>query len=175
MQNMRRSATILLVLIASTPIFAQPDGRSAESYPEHPDSKQHDGVPVGAIYDGQFSQSKVYLGTERDYWVYVPEQYDGSKPAALMVFQDGRNYVNRKHGFRIPNVFDNLIAAGEIPVTIAVFVNPGVVPATDDSAPSRFNRSFEYDSVDDRYARFLIDELLPMVCKKHDLKITDDR
>ena len=84
----------------------------------------------------------------RDYFIYVPAQYDGTKPAALMVFQDGRNYVNEKGQWRVPTVLDNLIDRGQMPVTIGVFVNPGVVSGGD-GAQDRFNRSFEYDTVSD--------------------------
>ncbi|WP_417736627.1 SMP-30/gluconolactonase/LRE family protein [Rosistilla oblonga] len=173
--NIARPLTtaIALLLLASF-AAAQPKTRQAESYPQHPDALLKDGVPVGTITKGVFNASQIYPGTVRDYWVYVPKQYDGSKPAALMVFQDGGGYARREGGYRIPNIFDNLIAAGEMPVTIAVFINPGVVPALNDNAQSRFNRSYEYDSVDDSYANFLIDEMLPFVEKEHNVQLTDD-
>jgi sugar lactone lactonase YvrE/enterochelin esterase-like enzyme len=142
-----------------------------ESYERHPDSLRKDGVPRGTVQSFSFSSSEIYPGTEREYFVYVPAQYKPDQPAALMVFQDGRNYVREKGGWQVPVVFDNLIAAGDMPVTIAVCVNPGVVAAGDENQ-NRFNRSFEYDTVSDRYARFLIDELLPEVAKKY--SITDD-
>ena len=119
-------------------------------------------MPRGEVTSYRLTDSKIYPGTERDYFVYVPAQYDGSKPAALMVFQDGRNYINEKGQWRVPIVFDNLIHSGEMPVTIGVFVNPGVVPGGD-GAQTRFNRSFEYDTVSDRYASFIIEEVLPRV------------
>ncbi len=90
----------------------------------------------------------MFPGTERDYWVYVPKQYDGSKPACVMVFQDGGNYVDAKKDFRVPIVFDNLIHKKEMPVTVGIFINPGVIPAATNRAKSpRQNRSFEYDSL----------------------------
>ncbi|TWU02804.1 SMP-30/gluconolactonase/LRE family protein [Stieleria varia] len=150
-----------------------------ESYPVHPDSQRQAGVPQGRVESFQFSESKVYPGTQRDYFVYVPAQYDPIQPAALMVFQDGRNYVQEKSGWRVPVVFDNLIARGEMPVTIAVCINPGVVSGDANAgggeaatAQDRFNRSLEYDTASDRYATFLIDELLPEVAQKY--KLTDD-
>lgn len=148
--------------------------RPPEEYPVHPDSLQKPGVPEGTIKQGKFNRSKIYPGTQRDYWVYVPKQYNASKPASLMVFQDGGGYVRRTGGVNVPNVFDNLIHSGEMPVTIGVFVNPGIVPAKNEESQPRFNRSFEYDSVDDRYSKFLIDEFLPYVAGEHDLKISDD-
>ena len=83
----------------------------------------------------------------------MPAQYKSDQPANLMVFMDGRGYVNPKGAFRAPVVFDNLIHQGAMPVTIAVFVNPGTISATADGAKNRSNRSFEYDSLRDRYAR----------------------
>jgi enterochelin esterase-like enzyme len=92
------------------------------------------GVPMGRVEKFQFTESKVFADTARDCWIYIPAQYDGSKPAALMVFQDGGGYVGETGGQRAPIVFDNLIAKGEMPVTIAVFINPGTRVATDSSA-----------------------------------------
>lgn len=119
-------------------------------------------VPAGTVTSGVFEASKVFPGTRRNYSVYVPAQYDDSTPANLMVFMDGRGYVNNKGAFRVPAVFDQLISAGELPVTIAVFVNPGTIKATAAHAKDRSNRSFEYDSLGGRYADFLIDEFLPV-------------
>jgi gluconolactonase len=99
----------------------------------------------------------------------VPKQYEPVTPAALMVFQDGANYIKEDGNWRVPIVFDNLIHKKEMPVTIGVFVDPGVVPAPAPDAQPRFNRSFEYDNVTDRYARFLIDEILPEVAKQYNL------
>jgi len=157
------SAWILLAFIA-TPFpksFAQ--SRSAtESYPVHPDSQRQEGIPRGEISHGTFTNSELYPGTVREYWVYKPAQYEASTPACLMVFQDGSRAWPEKSAIRAPVAFDNLIHNGEMPVTIAVFVDPGEVPADESlNAPARPNRAFEYDTVSDRYATFLIDELLP--------------
>src|SRR5829696_5457901 len=103
-----------------------------------------------------FDKSKVFPGTVRDYWVYVPKQYDPAKPACVYVNQDGIQY-------NAPAVFDRLIAEGSMPVTIGVFVMHGRVKAPGDQALDRFNRSYEYDGLGDNYARFLLDELLPEV------------
>lgn len=119
-------------------------------------------VPQGRITSGQFTNSEIFPGTVRDYSVYVPAQYRPEAPAALMVFMDGANYANPKGAFRVPVVLDELIHRKAIPVTIAVFVNPGTIPATIPGGKPRSNRSFEYDSLGDRYANFLIDEFLPV-------------
>jgi enterochelin esterase family protein len=144
-----------------------------DDYTLGPDSQVKD-VPHGKVLDGIWKSDKVYPGTERKYFVYVPSQYDGARPAALMVFQDGESYVKTDGAFRVPVVFDNLIAAGDMPATIGVFLNPGVIPASEPGGKPRPNRSIEYDSLGDQYARFLIDEALPGLAEKHDLKITDD-
>jgi gluconolactonase len=123
------------------------------------DDPQPSGVPQGEVKQYTFEQSQVFPGTVRDYWIYVPRQYDPGKPAAVYVNQDGIQY-------NAPAVFDQLIDKQEMPVTIGVFVTPGRVKATSDQALDRFNRSYEYDGLGDHYARFLLDELLPDVEKK---------
>ncbi len=129
---------------------------------DHPDRTVQTGVPQGKVTSGQFSDSQIFPGTLRDFSVYVPAQYKTDTPASLMVFMDGGGYSNSQRSFRVPVVFDNLIHQKAMPVTIAVFVNPGNIPATMQGATSRSNRSFEYDSLGDRYANFLIDEFLPV-------------
>ncbi len=133
-----------------------------------------DGIAVarGEMRSGTFEASEVYPGTTRGYTVYVPAEYDAATPAALMVFQDGPAYAKAEGAFRVPAVFDELIAAGEMPVTIAVFVEPGRVVATREGARDRSNRSFEYDALGDRYVRFLEDELLPVALDG--LNVTDN-
>ena len=138
-----------------------------ESYPTHPDMVKKEGVPEGVIQKGVFDSSSIYPGTSRDYAVYVPAQYDETQPAALMVFQDGMSYLKT-----VPVAFDNLIHQGDMPVTVALFVNPGVVPELSQNALPRFNRSFEYDAADDRYSRFLLEEMMPLALQ--DLNITED-
>ncbi len=165
---MRRCGTLLCLLSLSLSAFA------ADDYKLGPDSEPQDGVPQGKIIPGKWTSDKTFPGTERDYWIYVPAQYDGSQPAALMVFQDGGTYQNPKGQFRATVVFDNLIQKKEMPVTIGVFLNPGTIPPAEAGQKPRSNRSFEYDSLGDLYARFLIDECLPGLAKQHELKISDD-
>ncbi|MEM1442332.1 MAG: alpha/beta hydrolase-fold protein, partial [Verrucomicrobiota bacterium] len=155
--------TLILLLLGLSTFY----GRSEESYPVHPDMVKKDGVPVGQIRKGVFEGSKVFPGTTREYAVYVPAQYKPEKEAALMIFQDGMSYLKA-----VPTAFDNLIHSGDMPITIAVFVNPGVVPATSEEALPRFNRSFEYDATTGRYAEFLIEEMLPHALGK--LNVTSD-
>jgi gluconolactonase len=118
--------------------------------PKQPDT------PKGTTFSFQFAKSKVFPGTTRTVTVYVPAQYDGKTPACVYVNQDGLpNYV--------APTFDKLIAAKEMPVTIAIGVTPGVVPAANKDALPRYNRSYEYDGLGDAYARMLLTELLPEV------------
>ncbi len=147
------SCTLLILLgVVANPIMAD----------DHPDRVLQPGVPQGKVTAGEFSDSRVFPGTKRQYSVYVPAQYRPDQPANLMVFMDGSGYAKPNGAFRVPVVFDNLIHQGAMPVTIAVFVNPGTVSATKPGAKDRSNRSFEYDSLGGRYASFLIDEFLPV-------------
>ena len=138
----------------------------SESYPVDSASLQQPGVPKGEVLKFTYDQSKIYPGTWREYWVYVPAQYKGDQPACVYVNQDGIQW-------KAPTVFDNLIYRKEMPVTIGVFVSPGRVPADSGSnALHRYNRSFEYDGTNDAYARFILTEILPEVEKQ---KTSDGR
>ena len=139
---------------------------NSESYPVDSASLEHPGVPKGEVLKFTYDQSKIYPGTWREYWVYVPAQYKGDQPACVYVNQDGIQW-------KAPTVFDNLIYRKEMPVTIGVFVSPGRVPADSGSnALHRYNRSFEYDGTNDAYARFILTEILPEVEKQ---KTSDGR
>lgn len=136
--------------------------------PLTPDSERQPGVPAGTVEKSTWT-SRIFPGTVRDYWVYVPAQYKPETPAAVMVFQDGGGYVNEQGRFRVPIVFDNLIYKNEMPVTIAILINPGTLPPLDASKQPRPNRSYEYDSLGDRFARFLIEEIMPAVGQRWNL------
>jgi enterochelin esterase family protein len=141
----------------------------ADEYKLGPDSQRHDGVPQGTVTKHRW-KSTIFEGTIRDYWVYVPKQYDSTKPACVMVFQDGHTYVGETGDFRAPIVFDNLISKGEMPITIGLFINPGHRSETTPERPwNANNRSFEYDTLSDQYARFLLDEMLPEIGKDYKL------
>jgi gluconolactonase len=146
----------LLPALAASCLFLSLAGL-ATAFEPGPDSKPQPGVPKGEVLKFSFETSKVFPGTYRDYWVYVPAQYSPDRPACLYVNQDGIQW-------NAPVVFDNLIAKKEMPVTIGVFIMHGRVRAQDGAkALDRFNRSYEYDGLGDSYARFLIEELLPDV------------
>ncbi len=133
-----------------------------------PDAYSKNGVPKGTVTKYEW-HSKLY-NNFREYYVYVPAQYDATKPAALMVFQDGHSYVNDSGDFRVPVVYDNLIHQKKLPVTICLFVNPG--HNTKNYPQNRYassNRADEYDVLDDRYSTMLMDELIPEVKKKYNI------
>ena len=163
-------ACLFLVVLVFFSVFS-PECSTAEDYQLGPDSERQSDVPQGKVTQHQW-ESKIFPGTRRDYWVYVPQQFDGKTPASVMVFQDGQAYLNDKGQFRSTIVFDNLIHRKEMPITVGIFINPGVIPAAEESAKPRQNRSFEYDTLSDQYAKFLLEEILPEVGKT--IPLTDD-
>ena len=168
--GMRCRLASILPILTCLPLVAQGDYRLG------PDSVRQPDVPRGTVTRHVFAtgEDSVFPNTIREYWVYVPEQYDADTAAALMVFQDGHAYVAEDGQFRVPIVFDNLIHEGAMPVTIGVFVNPGH-RGTELPPPgwgAKNNRSVEYDTLSDAYARFLVDELLVEV--RESWNITDD-
>jgi enterochelin esterase-like enzyme len=141
-----------------------------DDYKLGPDSLKQPGVSEGKVTQMPAWKSDIFPGTVRDWWIYVPAQYDDKKPACVMIFQDGGGYVSDKGSYRTPTVFDNLIHKKEMPVTIGIFLNPGNVPGSGPGKKSRSNRSFEYDRLSDQYAVFLEKEILPEVSKKYNLR-----
>lgn len=140
--------------------------QSPESYTLDSASVGHIGIPKGEVLKFTFDSSKIFPGTSREYWIYIPAQYRPENPACLYVNQDGIQW-------NAPTVFDNLINSKEMPVTIGVFIMPGVVKAANSAtALDRYNRSFEYDGLGNSYARFILEEILPAVEKQ---KSTDGR
>lgn len=166
--NLTTSArpTLWLVVVwtlTTTTLLAQTSLTQAQ-YALTEDSQRQADVPMGKLEGPISIASSIFPGTQRNYWLYVPAQYDAQKPACALIVQDG---LRRAQEWRLAEVIDNLIHKKEIPVMIGIFVDPGVVPAIKPEAQPRFNRSFEYDSLGDRYARFLVEELLPEVSKTY--------
>jgi enterochelin esterase-like enzyme len=143
------------------------------------------GVPSGKLSDKITHTSKIYEGMKSEYWVYVPAQYDPKTPAAVMVFQDGGGYKDRDGNILILNVIDNLIAQKKIPVMICIFINPGDISDSPGTPTYKFVKAYSdkwertlkdsmrstlYDTVSDRYARFLRDEILAEVGAKYNLR-----
>ena len=143
-RNMITFCTLVAVALFSSPFSAAENAAAA--------------IPKGDLSTHTFDQSKIFPGTSRSYTLYVPKQYDPAKPACVHVNQDGV-------GFNAPAVFDRLIYEKAMPVTVGVFVTPG-------NAAGRNNRSYEYDAMTDDYVRFLVDELLPYIAKKHELNLS---
>jgi enterochelin esterase family protein len=139
-----------------------------------PDSLLQEGVPQGRIVGPTVLPCQAYPGTQHTYWVYVPAQYDPTKPASLMVFNDGQAFIHAEGSVRAVNVLNNLIYRRELPVMIAVFINPGRRPDQPEPNPRNWgdrdtNRPTEYNSLDDRYARVMVDELLPALSKDYNI------
>ena len=151
----------------------------AQEYTLGPDSQPQDGVPKGTVTKFVLPPGKYYPGTPHNCAVYVPAQYDASKPTPFMIFLDGSQALG--NSMRVPVVFDNLIAKHEIPAMIGIFVDPGILPVVSDPtrpdlAQNRYNRIYEYDSMTPRFAEFLLNELIPAVAKSYNLsKNPDDR
>lgn len=158
----------LLPLVCSFSLSAL----AADDYQLGPLSQEKADVPKGKVTQMPVHESKIFAGTKRDWWIYVPAQYKPEQPANLMVFQDGHDYVGVKGAWRVPVVFDNLIASGDMQPTIAIFINPGHVGDTKpQSAWKNNNRGKEYNTLGSTYATFLLEEIIPQVQK--DYKLTE--
>jgi enterochelin esterase-like enzyme len=157
-------ATVLLVLLISSAKSFSQQGQSIEQtlpppsnhYPLGPDSLAHPSVPPGKIFKFTLANSKIFPGTSREITVYIPAEYRATKPACIYIGLDDLL-------FNAPTVFDNLIAQHAMPVMIAIGVPPGVVASGKPPNDPRFDRSFEFDSMSDRLARFLLEEVIPAV------------
>ena len=175
------SALMIVAAIATTAFPQQPALEQTQQAPDvnayyqlGPDSISHDGVPKGEVRGPFVLPSQAYPGTQHTYWVYVPAQYDRSIPASLMIFQDGQAFKDMDGSLRTPNVLDNLIYRREIPVMISVFINPGRTPEQPEPTPRNWgdrdtNRPTEYNSLDDKYARVIVDELMPALYKEYNI------
>jgi enterochelin esterase family protein len=137
-------------------------------------------VPKGEVRGPFTLPSDAYPGTQHTYWVYVPAQYDPASPASLMIFNDGQAFKNMEGDLRVPNVLDNLIFRRELPVMLSVFINPGRRPDQPEPTPQEWgdrttNRPTEYNSLDDRYARVIVDELMPVLYKEFNISRDPER
>ncbi len=174
MKHVLLTFATVMILFSTSRADEDPDA----IYELGPESQRHEDVPKGDVTKHVW-QSTIFDGTTREYYVYIPQQYDGTQPACVMVFQDGHAYVSEDGQVRAPIVFDNLIHSGDLPVTIGIFINPG--HKADAQPANRWranNRSFEYDTLSDQYARFVVEELLPHIVKDQELNLSnnpDDR
>ncbi len=145
-----------------------------------PDSLPQGGVPKGEIRGPFILPSKAYPGTQHTYWVYVPAQYDPTRAASLMIYNDGQAFMNPDGDMRAQNVMDNLIFRRELPVMIGVFINPGRRPDQPEPDAKEWgdkttNRPTEYNTLDDKYARVIVDELLPALYKDYNISKDPER
>jgi enterochelin esterase-like enzyme len=185
--------TILVALIAAAPDVSRADDAPTNSarpaparprprsnptndffYHLGPDSKSMDGVPHGKFVGPKIIPSTVFPGTQHTYWVYVPAQYDPAQPAALMVFNDGQAMMAEPGDVQAQYVLDNLIYRREIPVMLAVFINPGRRPDQPEPNPKEWgdrssNRPDEYNPPTDKYARVIVDELMPALKQEYNI------
>ncbi len=173
--NPLRAALLALLTLSTTALAAPTD----DVYRLGPDSAQQEGVPEGKVGEWRQLPSEAYPGTLHDYCVYVPAQYDPAKPTALMIFQDGQAWVRPTGDYRTPSVLDNLIYRREIPVMIAVFVNPGRKPDQPEASAKEWgdrssNRPQEYNALDDKYAKVIVNELLPVLTKEYNISTNPD-
>ncbi len=172
----RTLAAAFILLLGGVAAFADDATvRKPGTYPLTADSLVQPDVPRGRL-EGPFEfRSRIIPGTVRRYWIFVPAQYDATRPASVLVFQDGQRATNPQGSLRIPAVLENLIHRGDIPVTIGIFITPGNLSKEYPDTLGMSNpdhRRQEYDALDDRYARFLIQEMLPLVGEKY--RLTDD-
>ncbi|HTQ39375.1 MAG TPA: alpha/beta hydrolase-fold protein [Pirellulales bacterium] len=171
MKAVRLCLVAMLLFGICTQAFAAGED---DHYQLGPDSLAQDGVPKGKLVGPLKLPSEVFPGTSHTYWVYVPAQYDPAKPASLMIFNDGQAFIDMQGNVRAPNVLDNLIFRRELPVMIAVFINPGHTPEQPEPTPKEWgdrntNRPVEYNSLDDKYPRVIVDELLPVLYKDYNI------
>ncbi len=179
---MKRALAIAIVIVARV-LDAQSQAQVPNPdlhYHLGPDSLAQDGVPKGEVRGPFTLPSQILPGTSHTYWVYVPAQYDASTPASLMVFNDGQAFMAPEGDARAQNVMDNLIYRREIPVMIGVFINPGRRPDQPEPTPRDWgdrstNRPVEYNSLDDRYPRVIVDELLPVLYKEYNISKDPER
>ncbi len=172
--------TICLVLAGAaftqtpTPPPMPPGPNPNSQYRLGPDSMPQEGVPKGEIRGPYHIQSQAYPGTQHTYWVYVPAQYDPAVPAALMIYQDGQAFKDEAGDMHAQYVMDNLIYRREIPVMIGVFINPGRTPEQPEPnlqswGDGTTNRGTEYNTLDDKYARVITEELMPVLNKEYNI------
>src|SRR5258708_7382129 len=146
---------------------APPSGLPPADYSLGQDSQPQAGVPKGSLTTHVLAPGRFFPGTPHNYQIYVPAQYDPNRPVAWMIFLDGSGYAG--NNVRVPVVLDNLIARRDVPPMMAIFVDPGVMPALSEDAQNRYERIFEYDSLTPRFSSFLVDELMSEVGKSYNL------
>ena len=182
---MGRALTACLLSAVAFGVYAlaqnPPQAPSPDSlYHLGPDSLEQPGVPKGEMRGPFTLPSNVFPGTQHTYFVYVPAQYNSTTPTSLMIFNDGQAFMAPAGNLRAHNVLDNLIYRREIPVMIGVFINPGRRPDQPEPTPQNWgdrdtNRPVEYNSLDDKFPRVIVDELLPVLNKEYNISKDPER
>ena len=173
-----KKTPLLFLLLALTGLTAFAAGEDA-FYKLGPDSLPQDGVPKGSLIGPLHLPSQVFSNYTHTYWIYVPAQYDPKQPAGLMVFQDGPAMIETNGSIRVPNVLDNLMWRREIPVFITVFISPGINPEQHEPTAQSWGdgtslRGQEYNEVTNRYARVIVDELMPVITNQYNISPDPD-
>jgi enterochelin esterase family protein len=137
------------------------DPRTLEIYPTHPDMVEKPGVPKGELRAMAKMSSKIYPDTTSEWWAYKPAKPEPEDGYGLIVFQDGQ----WARGYAKP-ALDNLIAKGEIPPCVALFIKPA------DHKDGYSIRWKQYDKLSDEYVRFVTEEYEPVAAKELGVKIT---
>lgn len=174
---MLKSATFFIILLI--PLLLPAQSSSEKQNPQTSTAASKGVIPKGTVTKHTITNILIYqLKLYREYYVYVPAQYNGESDAAVMVFQDGWVFADKDHPYAdkrnyAPDVFDKLIHEKKMPVTIGIFVEPGNID--EDYPENRMEnskRSEEYDELSDRYVSFLINTLIPEVAKNY--RLTSD-
>ena len=174
---MKNTLLTTLACLTVLPVSAQPPAAAKSNdqyYQLGNDSKPQDGVPLGKFTAPLVIPSQVFPGTQHTYWVYVPAQYDPAKPTAVMIFNDGHALMAEPGDVQAHRVLDNLIYRREIPVMLGVFINPGRRPDQPEPTPRDWgdkttNRADEYNPPTDKYARVIVEELMPALKKSYNI------
>lgn len=169
---------VQLTVFTAATVAAESTARQPGDYPFTVDSLAQAGVKRGTLEGPLEFRSKIFPGTVRRYWIYVPVNYDANQPPNLLVFQDGQRATNPEGSLRVPTVLDNLIHKGEIPATLGVFITPGNTSEhyPDDLGMSNPDHRWqEYDVLTDAYARFLTEEILPEIAKRYKFTADPDK
>jgi enterochelin esterase family protein len=177
-----KSRLFLPVSLLTLAVFGANNAKAAtinDVYLLGPDSEVHPGVPQGKVTAWEKLPSHAYPGTLHDFCVYVPAQYNPATPASLMIFQDGQAWLRPTGDIRAAYVFDNLTYRREIPVTIVVFINPGRTPEQPEATANDWgdhssNRPQEYNALDDKYAKVVTDELMPVLYQRYNISKNPD-
>jgi enterochelin esterase-like enzyme len=173
---MKKALICILTIVTALNLFAADENKFCQL---GPDSLPQEGVPKGKIIGPMILPSQIFPGTQHTYWIYVPAQYDPKHAAALMIFNDGQAMMATNGDVRAQNVLDNLIWRREIPVMLAVFIDPGRTPEQPEPTPRNWgdnttNRREEYNRLNDKYARVICDELMPVLTNQFNISPDPD-